>query len=95
MIIPGFINTPIISKALDGKGGARNRNLQVNERGMSAERCAARIIRAIKREEREALIGGAEMLSVRLHRYFPGTFRSLIANNPMRRLRNALPWLFR
>jgi dehydrogenase/reductase SDR family member 7B len=95
MIIPGFINTPIISKALDGKGGVRNSNLQVNERGMSAERCASRILHAIKHEKQEALIGGSEMLSVRLYHYFPGTFRSLIANNPMRRLRNALPWFFR
>lgn len=95
MIVPGFINTPIINKAIDGKGTPRNKNLHVNETGMSADRCAQGIIRAIEKRKQVALIGGAEMSSVFLHRYFPGLFRSMIANNPMRRLRKGLPWLFR
>ena len=94
-IIPGFINTPILMKAIDGKGNVTGRNLAVNEKGMSSEECAIKMIRAIKKGKQEALIGGSEKLSVYFHRFFPGTFNLVMANHPLRKLRNAFAGFFK
>jgi short-subunit dehydrogenase len=87
-IIPGFINTPILTRAIDGKGTVTGKNLAVNEKGMSAEECAVKMIRAIEKGRQETLIGGSEKLSVYFHRFFPGTFNRVMASHPLRKLRN-------
>ena len=45
------------------------------------------MLRAIRRERTEALVGGAEVASVFLYRLFPRLFRKFIRNHPLRRLR--------
>jgi dehydrogenase/reductase SDR family protein 7B len=87
MIVPGFINTPIHQHAKDGKGNAYGKRILVNERGMTVQECAEKIIHAIIHEKEEALIGGKEMFSVYLNRFFPKFFSWVIQNHPMRRLR--------
>jgi len=57
MIIPGFISTPIANHAKDGQGNSYGRKIEVNERGMSAEVCAEKIVLAIAKEKNEVLIG--------------------------------------
>ena len=94
-VIPGFINTPILLKAIDGQGKVMGRNLAVNEKGMSSEQCATLILRAIAKGKQEAFIGGSETWSVYLHRFFPAAFNKAIASHPIRRLRKLLPWLFK
>jgi dehydrogenase/reductase SDR family member 7B len=94
-IIPGFINTPILKKAVDGKGNVTVKNLTVNEKGMSSEECAIRMVRAIKKGKQETLIGGSEMLSIYFHRLFPGTFNLVMANHPLRKLRNTFGGFFK
>jgi len=94
-IIPGFINTPILMKAIDGKGNVTGRNLAVNEKGMSSEECAIKMVRAIKRGKQETLIGGSEKLSVYFHRFFPGTFNLVMANHPLKRLRQTFAVFFK
>jgi dehydrogenase/reductase SDR family member 7B len=94
-IIPGFINTPILKKAVDGRGNVSGKNLAVNEKGMSPEVCAVKMLKAIQKGNQETLIGGSEKLSVYFHRFFPGTFNLVMASHPLKRLRNALPRLFK
>jgi short-subunit dehydrogenase len=94
-VIPGFINTPILKKAVDGRGNVTGKNLDVNEKGMSTEECARKMIRAIKKGKQEALVGRSEKLSVYFHRFFPGIFNQIIASHPLRRLRRAFPLFFR
>lgn len=95
IIIPGFINTSIIKKGMDGKGNQYNKNLSVNEKGMSSQKCALKMIQAIKKEKQEVLIGGIEVWSVYLHRFFPKLFKSFICNHPIKKLRLAFPKLFK
>ena len=95
IVIPGFINTPILKKAINGKGIITGKNLAVNEKGMSSEECAIKMVKAIRKGKQETLIGGTEKLSVYFHRFLPGTFNLIIASHPLRKLRNAFPGFFR
>jgi short-subunit dehydrogenase len=92
-VIPGFIRTPIATHALTRNGAAFDRTLDVHERGMDSDECAERILRAVERGKREALVGGLEVYSVHMHRFFPATFEALIRNHPVKRL-NRLKRLF-
>lgn len=94
-IIPGFINTPILRKGIDGKGNITGKNLAVNEKGMSSDECAMKMVRAIKKGKQETLIGGSEKLSVYLYRFFPGAFNLVMASHPLRKLRNTFPGFFK
>ncbi len=85
-VIPGFIRTPIATHALTGDGATFGRSLDVHERGMDPDVCAERILRAVEKGRREALVGGLEIHSVLLHRLFPGTFEALLRNHPIKRL---------
>ena len=85
-VIPGFIRTPIATQALTGDGSTFGRTLDVHERGMDPDDCARRILRAAERGKRETLVGGLEVYSVAMHRFFPGTFETLIRNHPVKRL---------
>lgn len=87
MIIPGFIKTPIGNHAKDGQGNAYGKVILANEQGMNPEVCAEKIMKAILKEKEETLIGGTEVFSVYLHRFFPKLFSKIIRNHPMRRLR--------
>lgn len=89
-VIPGIIRTPITIHALDGRGEPHGRMDPLHERGMSPERCAARILDAVHRKREEVVIGGPETFTVPLHRLFPGLFRRAIRNHPVRRLRRLL-----
>jgi len=95
IIIPGFVNTPILLKAIDGKGTVTGKNLAVNEKGMSAGECAKRMVRAIEKGKRETLIVGYEKLSVYFHRFFPDTFNLVMAKHPLRKLRNTFAGFFK
>jgi short-subunit dehydrogenase len=89
-IIPGFVNTSILQKAVDGNGEVTGKNLAVNEKGISPGLCAMKMVRAIKKGRQETLIGRSERWSVYLHRFFPGMFHLMIANHPIRKLQRAL-----
>ena len=80
-------------QALTGDGSTFGRTLDVHERGMDPDECAERILRAAERGKRETLVGGLEVYSVAMHRFFPGTFETLIRNHPVKRL-NRLRRLF-
>ncbi len=95
VIIPGFINTPIITKALDGSGNQLGKNMAVNEKGLNPQACAAGIIKAIRQQKQEALIGRTEMLTVYFHRFFPRLFSSFISHHPVQKLKRVLPFLFK
>jgi len=92
-VIPGFIRTPIAAHALTGGGATFGRSLDVHERGMHPDECARRILKAVKKGKREALVGGVEIYSVPMHRFFPGTFEALIRNHPVKRLNRVVRFL--
>ena len=71
LVCPGFIRTDISRNALTGSGAAQQTMDQAQENGMSANECAQRIIKGIKRGDFETYIGGKERLAVYLKRWFP------------------------
>jgi short-subunit dehydrogenase len=46
--------------------------------GMSAETCAAKIVRAAQKNKPEVLVGNKEIMAVYLKRFFPSIFRKVI-----------------
>lgn len=95
IVVPGFINTPILVNAMDEKGEVTGKNLKINENGMSSEKCARKIIQAIKRKKQEALISGWGKLTVYTHRFFPALFYRMVSNHPIKKLRRILPIFFK
>lgn len=78
LVCPGFIRTRVSFNALTADGTPQGTMDRAQARGMSAEACAAKIVRAVDRGRDEVLIGGKEVWAVRLARLFPGLFRRLI-----------------
>ena len=89
MIIPGFIRTEITAHALTGSGRPFGRVLPMYREAMTAEECAARILRGVAREKQEVLVGGIEMATIYLQRWFPAIASRVIWGHPVR-LRNRL-----
>jgi len=83
MIIPGFVRTPILERALTGSGTQYGRTLESYQRGMDPDRCANRILGAVARGKEEALVGGWELSSLYLQRFFPRLFRVVMRNHPV------------
>lgn len=72
MVCPGRVRTNISFNALD-KGGGKHGVLDPGQdRGLSPEKAAAIIVRAIERRKDEVLVGRSELLMVYIKRFFPG-----------------------
>lgn len=72
LVCPGRVQTNISLYALD-KGGKPHGVLDPGQKGgMSAERAAQIIVRAIAKGRREVLVGRKELLMVHIKRFLPG-----------------------
>lgn len=72
MILPGFIKTDISLNALVGDGSKQEKMDNAQDKGMSPEKCARLIVKAIETNKNEAYIGGAkEKLGIYLKRFWP------------------------
>ena len=78
MVCPGKIKTDISVNALNAKGEKHNLVDENQLTGMSAEACAAVIITGLKNNKYELFVGGKEMKSVWLKRFFPTFFTNLL-----------------
>jgi short-subunit dehydrogenase len=78
VVYPGFINTPISVRALDSTGKAHGVMDSNQKNGMSAQKCAFKYLKAVKRRKPEAVIGGKELIMFYLKRFFPFLFFKLI-----------------
>jgi short-subunit dehydrogenase len=78
VVCPGYVRTELSRAALTGDGAAHRAMDRAQERGMSPERCAARIARAVERERDEVIIAGAERLAWTLRKWAPGLYNRLI-----------------
>ena len=71
IVCPGRVNTPISLRALD-KGGKAHGVMDPGQAGgLSAEKAAKQIVRAIRRSKREVYIGKGELMMVYIKRWFP------------------------
>lgn len=80
VVCPGKIRTNISMSALNSKGETTNEMDPSLRDGMPVEVCADKIIRAIKKQKREVLIGRKELLLVYIHKYFPRLFWKITPN---------------
>ena len=71
MICPGFVQTDIARNALVGDGSPQGYQDQATQNGMSPDRFARKMLRAIEKRSWESYIGGREVSGVYLKRFFP------------------------
>lgn len=77
VVNPGRIKTAISINALGKDGEATGVMDPGQAKGLPADVCAARIIRAIQRNRPDVTIGKADVLMVYFKRYIPGLFRAI------------------
>lgn len=72
LIIPGFIKTNISFNALLGDGQKQDKMDPAQDKGMSADKCARLIVKAIESNKQEAYIAGVkEKFGIYLKRFWP------------------------
>lgn len=71
LICPGFIQTNVSMNALTGDGSAQKTMDQATSKGITAERCAQKIIRGIKANKHEVIVARKEKIGIYLKRFFP------------------------
>jgi len=78
LICPGRVTTNISMNALESDGQRHAVLDSGQEGGISAEKAARKIVKAIYRQKPEVLIGGKELIMVIIKRFFPGIARILV-----------------
>lgn len=77
LVCPGRVQTNISLYALD-KGGKPHGKMDPGQAGgISPEKAARTIVRAIAHNKKEVLVGGKELLMVYIKRFFPGLCAAL------------------
>ena len=72
IVCPGRVRTNISFYALD-KGGQQHGKLDPGQAGgLSADKAARKIVRAVEKGRREVLVGRSELVMVWIKRFFPG-----------------------
>jgi dehydrogenase/reductase SDR family member 7B len=79
-IIPGRVKTNISVNALNHEGKAHGKMDDGQAGGLSAHAAAKKILKGIKKNKREILIGRSEMIMLYLRRYIPWLFFRVAAN---------------
>ncbi len=77
MIIPGRVKTAISQNAITSDGSAHAKLDDGQNSGITTELAATRIIRGLEKEKYEILIGGKELLMLRIKKYIPVLFRRI------------------
>lgn len=74
VIIPGRVRTAISFHALDSTGKAHGKLDAGQAKGLSPKEAAMKIVKGIKRNKREILVGKSELMMLHIRRYFPWLF---------------------
>lgn len=78
IVSPGRIKTNISRNALTKDGQSHNKMDEGQAHGLAADRCADQIVRAIKQNRKELLVGKKEILMVYIRRFLPALYHRLI-----------------
>lgn len=78
ILCPGFVRTNVTFNALSGSGEKLDKMMKNTDKGMLPERFARKALRVIEKGKEEALIGGKEILTVYIKRFFPGILSGII-----------------
>lgn len=78
LVCPGRVRTNISLRALD-KGGKPHGKMDPGQAGgITTEKAARIIVKAIHKSRREVLVGGKELIMVHIKRFFPGLCARLL-----------------
>lgn len=77
IVCPGKVKTNISLNAVTDKG-KHGKMDESHVNAMSAEECAHIIMKAIQNNDEEILVGGKELLAVKIKRFFPKWFGKII-----------------
>ena len=80
MVCPGRVQTNISYNALEADGQKHAQLDEGQENGISAEKAAKKIVRAINKRKPEVLVGGKELLMDYIKRFFPALARKMVRN---------------
>jgi len=78
IVCPGRVQTNISFYALEQDGKQHSKMDKGQAGGTTTEAAAKKIVRAIKRQKPEVLVGGKELLMVYIKRFFPNLSRKLV-----------------
>lgn len=78
IVCPGYVQTAISTHALGAQGGVQRRPEDTQPRGISAEKCANGILRAVARRREEVYIGGREVVGIYLKRFTPWLISKMV-----------------
>ncbi|MCM4168269.1 Putative oxidoreductase SadH [Arenibacter antarcticus] len=84
MICPGFANTNIARNALTAKGASQKENDKATQNGMSPEKFAKKMLRAMQSDKFEAYIGKWEIMGVYMKRFFPKLLHRMVLKSQVR-----------
>lgn len=84
IICPGFIKTNVSVNAITADGKPLNQMDDAQANGMSAEACASKIFKGIKKRKEELYIGGKEVMAIYLKRFVPGIFSKILLKAKVR-----------
>jgi short-subunit dehydrogenase len=76
-ICPGRVKTNISLHALDKFGNPTGQMDEGLAKGIPVEKAAQKIVKAVYKRKREALIGGKELIMVYIKKYFPNLFYNI------------------
>lgn len=79
VIIPGRIKTNISLNAVNSEGQKHGKMDKGQDKGVSTERAAKIMVQKLKKEKKEILIGGKEIIMVHIRRFLPGLYYKLAA----------------
>ena len=78
IVSPGRINTNISRNALTKDGSAYDKMDNGQANGMAANVCATKIVKAIKKDRKEILVGQKEILLVYIRRFIPALYHKMV-----------------
>jgi short-subunit dehydrogenase len=78
IICPGYVDTNVTINALTGDGSPNRVKTESTANGLSPAEFAHKALKAIAAGKGEALIGGKELLTIYIQRFFPGLLRWII-----------------
>ena len=79
IIMPGYVHTNISLHAVKGDGKEQGVMDKGQANGMPVEDCVRKILRAIRQNKKEVLIGRKEILMAHFRRFIPSLYYHLIA----------------
>lgn len=78
LVCPGFIKTDVAKNALTADGSAYNKMGDAHEKAMEPSELAEKLVKKLAKDKDEIYIGGTEILSIYVKRFFPGLLNKIL-----------------